>query len=258
MGLLDDFAALRSDVASFRTALGRHQRVPEARWGIVTVCSSSEIRVGWPEGGDCVITQSAEAVWVGAHVLVQVQGRDRWITALSGGVLPAGVSAMFSGLLANVPAGWKVKDGSAISRATYWRLYAALGGASSPHGQGDGSTTFNLPNQSGRVSMGTGTAPSTAGATAHTLGQVGGEETHAMTANENGPHWHNVGVTQADDGVVDALALQETATVSYGGWAFTLQSTGGGYRKFIADSQGSGIGHNNLPPYLAEIPIIKF
>lgn len=55
------------------------------------------------------------------------------------------------------PAGWLLCDGRAVSRSTYAALYAALGGATSPHGQGDGSTTFNLPDYQGRLLVGRGT-----------------------------------------------------------------------------------------------------
>ena len=40
------------------------------------------------------------------------------------------------------PSGWLVCDGSAVSRTTYADLYSAIGDT---YGEGDGSTTFNLP-----------------------------------------------------------------------------------------------------------------
>lgn len=43
------------------------------------------------------------------------------------------------------PPGWLERNGAAVSRTLYAALYAALGGAASPWGQGDGATTFNLP-----------------------------------------------------------------------------------------------------------------
>ncbi|MGV8846366.1 pyocin knob domain-containing protein [Tessaracoccus sp.] len=82
MGIIEELSSLRADVDGLRRALGRHTRVPELRWGTVTALTP-EIRVGWPEGGDCVITQSSEAVWVGAQVQVQVQGKDRWIIGVA-------------------------------------------------------------------------------------------------------------------------------------------------------------------------------
>jgi len=43
----------------------------------------------------------------------------------------------------NAPAGWLRCDGSAVSRTEYAELFAVIG---TKHGEGDGSTTFNLPN----------------------------------------------------------------------------------------------------------------
>lgn len=44
-----------------------------------------------------------------------------------------------------IPAGWLLCDGRPISRTDYIELWNVLGTTSSPYGQGDGSTTFNLP-----------------------------------------------------------------------------------------------------------------
>jgi len=71
-------------------------------------------------------------------------------------ILPVGTMLDFAG--PNAPAGWLLCDGSAVSRTTYAALYTALGGASSPYGQGDGSTTFNLPDARGRVTAGRDTS----------------------------------------------------------------------------------------------------
>ena len=55
----------------------------------------------------------------------------------------AGMVMAFAGTSA--PSGWLKCDGSAISRTTYAKLFAAIG---TTYGTGDGSTTFNLPTQS--------------------------------------------------------------------------------------------------------------
>jgi len=49
------------------------------------------------------------------------------------------------------PAGWLICDGSAISRTTYSDLFSVIGAA---YGNGDGSTTFNLPDLRGRFIRG--------------------------------------------------------------------------------------------------------
>ena len=47
----------------------------------------------------------------------------------------------------NAPSGFLVCNGSAISRTTYAKLFSVIG---TKYGDGDGSTTFNLPNLIGR------------------------------------------------------------------------------------------------------------
>lgn len=257
MGIIEELASLRASVESLTRAVGRHSRVPEQRWATVTTCTASEIRVTFPgTSGDAIITRSTEAVWVGAQVLVQVQGNDRWIVGLGGGSVPAGSSVMFSGPV--VPAGWLFEDGQAYSRATYWRLFNALGGNSSPHGLGDGSTTFNVPNSTGRVWVGIGTATGAAGATAHTLGQKAGEETHVLTTSEMPSHRHRVGLSNDPTSEPAVWAGQEIGSTPYSGWGFNIGGTSGYLRPFVAAATGGDVAHNNMPPYAGKVPIIKF
>ena len=64
--------------------------------------------------------------------------------------VPTGMIAFFD--LTEVPDGWLVCDGSAVSRTTYANLFAKIG---TRHGAGDGSTTFNLPDMNDRFLEGT-------------------------------------------------------------------------------------------------------
>lgn len=89
---------------------------------------------------------------------------------------PPGVIHEFAGSV--VPTGYLLADGTAYSRTTYAALYAALGGVSSPWGQGDGSTTFNVPNRKGRVAVGRDAAQTEF----DTLGETGGAKTHTHTS----------------------------------------------------------------------------
>lgn len=52
----------------------------------------------------------------------------------------------------DVPEGWLLCNGAAVSRTEYAALFAKIG---VKYGSGDGSTTFNLPNLEGRVLQGT-------------------------------------------------------------------------------------------------------
>jgi len=49
---------------------------------------------------------------------------------------------IWGGAIADIPSGYLLCDGAAISRETYADLFSAIG---TIHGEGDGSTTFNLP-----------------------------------------------------------------------------------------------------------------
>lgn len=93
-----------------------------------------------------------------------------------------GQIAPYAGSVA--PTGWRLCDGSAISRTTFFRLFGAIG---TTFGVGDGSTTFNVPDMRGRVGIGAGTGT---GLTARTLGATGGEENHALTVAELAAHDH--------------------------------------------------------------------
>ncbi len=63
--------------------------------------------------------------------------------------MPSGAVMPFA--MAATPAGWLACDGSAVSRATYAALFAAVG---TVWGVGDGVTTFNLPDLRGEFVRG--------------------------------------------------------------------------------------------------------
>lgn len=74
-------------------------------------------------------------------------------------------------------------NGAAISRTTYATLFALFG---TTYGAGDGSTTFNLPNLSGRVPAGRESAASLLtstyfGGDSTVLGATGGSQSHTLT-----------------------------------------------------------------------------
>lgn len=231
MGIIQELADLRGTVDALARAVGRHQRVPEQRWGVVTTCTISEIRVTFPgESGDCIITRSTEAVWVGAQVLVQVQGSDRWITGLSGATIPAGTVAWFAG--PTIPPGWLLCNGQGISRSTYWRLFAVLG---TTYGAPD-ANTFQVPNLQDRMAVGAGGA--------YSRSATGGSATHVLTVDEMPAHNHG------------AIGWPQNATAGS-----HLNSDWGtsGWPKVDPDqNKGGGQPHNNMPPYLALFGMVKF
>lgn len=68
------------------------------------------------------------------------------------GVVPSGAVIPFAGSIA--PQGYLLCDGSEVSRADYPYLFDAIG---TIYGEGDGSTTFNLPNLQDKFIEGSGT-----------------------------------------------------------------------------------------------------
>lgn len=90
---------------------------------------------------------------------------------ISGSSTPIGTITAYGGSTA--PSGWLLCDGSEVSRVEYSLLFDAIGTA---YGDGDGSTTFNLPSMAGRAAIGSSAS--------HVLGTAGGEEAHALTASE--------------------------------------------------------------------------
>lgn len=96
---------------------------------------------------------------------------------------PAGVVVAFGGDA--VPGGWLELDGQAVSRTTYPALFALWG---TTYGDGDGSTTFGLPNLARRTIVGAGGAATPV--LGNAVGDSGGSESHTLTVAEMPAHNH--------------------------------------------------------------------
>lgn len=152
---------------------------------------------------------------------------------------PPGTLLAYGG--STVPTGWLDCDGSAISRTTYVALFAAV---STTWGNGNGSTTFNIPDLRGRSLIGAGTG---SGLTARTLAATGGSETHVLATGELPAHSHTLG---------------GAAYVYVGsGGTYNWGVSGGGNNAANIDSSttntGSGTSHNNMQPFAVVKWIIK-
>ena len=66
-------------------------------------------------------------------------------------LLPVGSILYWAGNSGTPPDGWLTCDGSNISRTSYPDLHIFMSGAGYPYGNGDGSTTFTLPDARDRV-----------------------------------------------------------------------------------------------------------
>jgi len=156
--------------------------------------------------------------------------------------------------------------GQAISRTTYSALFSIMG---TSYGTGDGSTTFNLPDKTGRVSAMQEATPtrltsSYFGGNSTVLGATGGAEsataplpahTHANTLTDNG-HAHN-------------LANSRQATLGNGGAPILGMQLGNGDDGNVNTtsvttgitinnaSAGTGGAHNNVQPTIVCNYIIR-
>ena len=156
---------------------------------------------------------------------------------IGGESLPIG-SMIPYGSQENIPSNWKICDGSAVSRETYAELFDVIG---TSYGAGDGSTTFNLPDKRGRVSVGLDSNQTEF----DTIGKQDGEKTHQLTINEMPSHNH--GYTRSrlffsDPGGQNAIAYNNNIGSAIGA---ATSNTGGNQP------------HNNLQPYEVDVWIIK-
>ena len=229
----------------------------------------------------------------GAQGIQGVQGPkgDRGEPGLTARGLPTGAILDFGG--SEAPLGFLLCDGAAVSRTTYSNLFAVVG---ETYGQGDGTTTFNVPDFRRRVSVGAGgTASTTLG---NAVGSSGGEETHQLSeaempshdhsasARNAGNHSHGSGTyTAASDGshrhafrirVSNAAKAPSISTVSdnqegrnvvdrhtqYDGShthdVAGSSSYGGSHTHTIdVKNAGGGARHNNMQPSLVVTKIIR-
>jgi microcystin-dependent protein len=145
--------------------------------------------------------------------------------------------------------------GQAISRTTYAALFALIG---TTYGAGDGSTTFNLPDKTGRVSVMKEAAAVRLTAThfggnSTLLGAVGGDEKHILTAAQIPAHTHPN--TLNDPGHSHSHnAISGSSTTGGGGFpcggniGAGINSNTTGITITNASNTGGGNAHNNVQP----------
>lgn len=154
---------------------------------------------------------------------------------------PTGGIMEFAG--SSAPSGWLICDGSAVSRTTYADLYAVIG---TTYGNGNGSTTFNLPNLTGRIPIGKKSSDTDF----DTLGETGGSKTHTQTRDEVANHTHQLWVTNDGGdkyGSIPSIAWSKSAD-SWTNTQFGVERT---------DTQNASP-MNIMNPYIVLNYIIKY
>lgn len=163
---------------------------------------------------------------------------------ISGSSTPIGTITAYGGSTA--PSGWLMCDGSEVSRAEYSLLFDAIGTA---YGDGDGSTTFNLPNMAGRTAIGSSAS--------HALGSTGGEESHALTASELPKDYASIFARMNSSGVSNIYARSGASLKTESSDYLPLSLYGNqGNDITVITFSGDGEAFNVMQPYLAVNHII--
>lgn len=158
------------------------------------------------------------------------------IGGVTGDTLPIGSVVEFASDN-NVPANWLLCNGQEVSRTEYALLFAVIG---TTWGEGDGSTTFNVPTKEGLITVGKKESDSDFNA----LGKTGGEKTHFLTVEEMPEHNHPMAINNGT----------ETGTNIPYQYSYDKRYYQG---NDIMGFEGGNQPHNNLQPYVTSNFIIK-
>lgn len=138
------------------------------------------------------------------------------------------------------PKGWAMCNGQILPINVNTALFSLLG---TTYG-GNGQTTFALPDLRGRTAIGFGQGP---GLSPRDLGEVGGEESVTLTAQQVAPHTHTA------MGGTDASAKSPGGNVpgyTAGASSYSAAPEVAMNAAMIQPNSG-GQPHDNMEPYLA-------
>ena len=128
---------------------------------------------------------------------------------VSGDTLPLGAMIPFPG--GTIPDNYLLCDGSAVSRTTYSLLFNVIG---TTYGEGDGSTTFNLPDMRLRTAVGVDTRDSDLNA----VGKTYGEKTHTLTQSQLPANMIDTANSGSNtDGYIARAGYTKTGSYNFGG-----------------------------------------
>jgi microcystin-dependent protein len=202
--------------------------------------------------GPASVCTASDWTWTGAHQFdasIQIKnssildnsypdGTEYETIATKGYVddsLPVGTILPYAGAAA--PTGYLLCNGQAVSRTvTYDLLFAVV---STTYGVGDGATTFNVPDLSGRAPIGAGDSSTTESPT-FSVGDASGDYKYILTDGEMPSHHHNT-----------TVVAQSGSIAPGGGWGYATRS-------LASNTKGNDEAHYNMSPMLTVNYIIKY
>jgi len=147
----------------------------------------------------------ATTEWVDATLTTRINTLEALINQLVGQSIDIPiVPPAFIGYTAasSAPGGWLLCRGQAVSRTLYAALFTAIG---TTYGEGDGLTTFNIPNIQGRTVLGVNppVASRNMNVATYSLGNTGGREVIRLTKEQLAEHTHAVAVEPHTHDIID-------------------------------------------------------
>jgi len=157
--------------------------------------------IGMPNGTTAqrpVVANTGDMRFNSTLNLMEYYNGTKWVSI---SIIPAGSMQPFGGVAGVTPTGWLTCDGSAVNRTAYADLYAVIG---TNYGEGDGVTTFNLPDLRGRflrgADNGAGNDPDATVRTASNIGGNAGDAVGSLQGDEIINHAHNASVNNVPYG----------------------------------------------------------
>lgn len=163
---------------------------------------------------------------------------------------PVGMLMPYSGKI--IPTGWLLCDGSLISRTQYSRLFTAIG---TLYGEGDGSTTFSLPDYRDKTIWG-GVSADVGNEKDAGLPNITGELTCPSSATTmSGGEWYAASITQTG-------ALKTTSYTHNKALTEASYTGGQSMKKLSFDASSSNAIYGNSetvqPPAIVALMLIKY
>lgn len=176
------------------------------------------------------------------QVLAKASNEDNdveWVNQTGGGNVTGDtvpIGAVMEWDSNTIPINWLLLNGQAVSRTEYNELFELYG---TYYGEGDGSTTFNLPDRRKYVPVGLDENDDTF----NELGKKVGEKEHTLTIDEMPSHYHQLHASSKQ--------------VASGNVNWVIQYIGDQIAGDSTTSVGKSQPHNNIQPSFVTNFIVK-